>query len=96
MANKLHGKRRGWLNNGNTAVDLSKAKKFRVSGSAMRNGRRRMHGGKSTSPRTPEGLERSRKARWIHGAYSREIRELFRRNRQRWRESLRLLDQDAD
>ena len=30
----------------------------------------RMHGGKSTGPRTSEGLERSRKARWKHGRYS--------------------------
>ena len=34
-----------------------------------------MHGGASTGPRTPEGLERSRKARWVHGRYSREARE---------------------
>ena len=34
-----------------------------------------MHGGKSTGPRTPEGLERSRKARWVQGLYSREARE---------------------
>ena len=33
------------------------------------NGKRqcRMHGGKSTGPRTPDGLERSRKANWKHG-----------------------------
>ena len=37
---------------------------------AMANGRCRMHGGKSTGPRTPEGLERSRKANWKHGYYS--------------------------
>src|SRR3954453_12982846 len=42
---------------------------------AMANGRCRMHGGKSTGPRTAEGLERSRKARWKHGHYSREARE---------------------
>src|SRR3954454_22918376 len=42
---------------------------------AMTNGRCRMHGGKSTGPRTAEGLERSRKARWKHGHYSREARE---------------------
>jgi hypothetical protein len=29
-----------------------------------------MHGGKSTGPRSVEGLERSRKARWRHGYYS--------------------------
>src|SRR4051794_22891458 len=42
---------------------------------AMANGRCRMHGGKSTGPRTAEGLERCRKARWKHGHYSREARE---------------------
>jgi hypothetical protein len=35
----------------------------------------RMHGGLSTGPGTPEGLERSRRARWKHGRYSREARE---------------------
>ena len=34
----------------------------------------RKHGGASTGPRTPEGLERSRNARWIHGDYSAEAR----------------------
>src|SRR5262245_48819598 len=37
---------------------------------AMPNGRCRLHGGKSTGPRTREGLERSRKANWKHGYYS--------------------------
>jgi hypothetical protein len=37
---------------------------------AMPNGRCRMHGGRSTGPRSAEGLERSRKARWRHGHYS--------------------------
>src|SRR5687768_14119947 len=37
---------------------------------AMSNGRCRLHGGKSTGPRTAEGLERSRKANWKHGFYS--------------------------
>ena len=36
----------------------------------MPNGRCRMHGGKSTGPRTAQGLEQSRKARWRHGHYS--------------------------
>jgi hypothetical protein len=34
---------------------------------AMANGRCNMHGGKSTGPRTPEGLARSRRASWKHG-----------------------------
>ena len=41
---------------------------------AMKNGRCRMHGGKSTGPRTPEGSERARKARWKHGYYSAEAK----------------------
>jgi hypothetical protein len=39
---------------------------------AMPNGRCRMHGGMSMGPRTPEGLERSRRANWKHGFYSAE------------------------
>ena len=31
----------------------------------------RNHGGLSTGPRTPEGLERCRKANWKHGRYAR-------------------------
>ena len=38
----------------------------------MKNGRCRMHGGKSTGPRSKEGLERSKKANWKHGFYSKE------------------------
>ena len=38
----------------------------------MANGRCRKHGGKSTGPVTDPGLERSRKARRVHGLYSRE------------------------
>jgi hypothetical protein len=58
-------------------------------GPAMPNGRCRMHGGPSTGPRTPEGLERSRKARWKHGRYSakavqdrHELRALLRHVRE--------------
>jgi hypothetical protein len=43
-------------------------------GPAMRNGRCKLHGGKSTGPRTPEGLERSRRANWKHGHFSREAK----------------------
>ena len=50
---------------------------------AMRNGRCRMHAGKSTGPRTAEGLERLRAARTRHGGRGRETRELLR-----WMEAL--------
>ena len=42
---------------------------------AMKNGRCRFHGGKSTGPKTPEGLEKSRKANRKHGLYSMEVLE---------------------
>jgi hypothetical protein len=35
-----------------------------------------MHGGASTGPRTPEGLQRIVKARTVHGAYGAEMRLL--------------------
>jgi hypothetical protein len=38
----------------------------------MANGRCRLHGGKSTGPRTAAGLERCRSAHWIDGRYSQE------------------------
>jgi hypothetical protein len=41
---------------------------------AMPNGRCKVHGGKSTGPRTPEGLERSRRANCKHGHFSREAK----------------------
>jgi hypothetical protein len=43
-------------------------------GAAMPNGRCKLHGGKSTGPRTPKGLERSRRANWKHGHFSREAK----------------------
>jgi hypothetical protein len=47
-------------------------------GPAMPNGRCRMHGGSSTGPRTPDGLQRIVKARTVHGGYGAEMRELRR------------------
>ena len=60
---------------------------------AMKNGRCRMHGGKSTGPRTPEGLERSRKANFKHGLYSAETLEERRYMRQLLHDSRETLGQ---
>jgi hypothetical protein len=38
----------------------------------MPNGRCRLHGGKSTGPRTAAGLERCRTANWKHGFYCKQ------------------------
>ena len=46
----------------------------------------RLHGGKSTGPRTAEGLKRSRKARWKHGRYSARAIAKRRRERQKHKE----------
>ena len=58
----------------------------------MPNGRCRMHGGMSTGPRTSEGLERSRKARWRHGHYSAEAKA----EREEARAAIRLLRELLD
>ena len=39
---------------------------------AMANGRCRLHGGKSTGPKTEEGLRRVKEANTKHGFYSKE------------------------
>ena len=57
----------------------------RCRGAAMANGRCRMHGGPSTGPRTPEGLERSRRSNWKHGHYSAEAKQVRREARQQYR-----------
>ena len=79
-------RRRGWLKNGNTPGDFTKAPRCEArnrrgtpcQAPAMRNGRCRFHGGKSTGPRTPEGMERMRKTKTKHGLYAAEAIELRR------------------
>ena len=77
---------RGCLKNGNPPGDLSRVTacgaRNKRSGQpcrapAMLNGRCRLHGGLSTGPRTPEGLARSRRARWKHGGYSVEAQRRY-------------------
>ncbi|MGE0119581.1 MAG: HGGxSTG domain-containing protein [Dongiaceae bacterium] len=67
--------RRGCLRNGNPAGDFLAAPRCgartRTGGCcrqpAMANGRCRLHGGRSTGPRTPAGLARCRTTRLVHG-----------------------------
>jgi hypothetical protein len=78
--------RRGRLRNGNPSGDYMAAPRCgactRAGGlcrqPAMKNGRCRFHGGKSTGPRTAAGLARSRAARRTHGGYAAEIIDLRR------------------
>jgi hypothetical protein len=103
MADKPHAKRLpglGWLKNGNRTGNWDNAPRCGAKtragtpcrSAAMPNGRCWMHGGPSTGPRTPEGIERIRASRTKHGRYSqasvarrrearaiiRTIREMFR------------------
>ena len=99
MPDEPHGQRRGWLKNGNRPGNFLAAprcgaqtrRRMICRAPAMKNGRCKFHGGLSTGPRTPEGLERSRRARWKHGAYSRETKAMLRESRRQWRELLALL-----
>ncbi|MGE0117945.1 MAG: HGGxSTG domain-containing protein [Dongiaceae bacterium] len=78
--------RRGRLRNGNPSGDYLSAPRCgactraggRCRQPAMKNGRCRFHGGKSTGPRTAAGLARSRAARRTHGGYTAEIIDLRR------------------
>jgi hypothetical protein len=78
----LNPMRRGWLKNGNPPGDYLKAPRCGAKtrrgtgcqGPAMRNGRCRMHGGLSTGPRTPEGIERIRQSRTKYGIYSQKFK----------------------
>ena len=58
----------------------------------MANGRCRLHGGKSTGPRTADGLERMRRANTKHGLYSAETLQLMRTVRAFQRHSRRVVD----
>ena len=58
----------------------------------MASGRCRMHGGASTGPRTPEGLQRIRKAPTKHGLYSAESRQVATMVRDLRAEAKRLVE----
>lgn len=97
--NEPYAKRRGWLKNNNPPGDFHSAprcgaktrKGTPCKAPAMANGRCRMHGGKSTGPKTPEGLERSQKANWRHGFYSAEAIIERRLTRRLLREALAII-----
>ena len=87
-----HVKRKGWLKNGNPVGDFTKAprcgaktrKGTPCKAPAMKNGRCRFHGGKSTGAKTKEGKQKAANANYKHGRYSQDylnenkkFRELF-------------------
>lgn len=60
---------------------------------AMANGRCRLHGGKSTGPKTPEGRERSKRANLKHGEYSQEAKAMRRALNEEYRLFMAVLKQ---
>ena len=82
--NGAAARRRGRLRHGNPSGDFLVAPRcgactragHACRQPAMPNGRCRLHGGKSTGPRTADGLARSRAARLTHGLRSAEIIDL--------------------
>src|ERR1022692_988206 len=77
-----HEKRRGMLGNGNPSGDFLNAARCGAKNRrgtsckcpAMPNGRCRLHGGLSTGPKTPAGIERIRRAVTKHGRFSMHAR----------------------
>ncbi len=59
----------------------------------MRNGRCRLHGGLSTGPKTPEGIERIRRAATKHGRSSQAAKAERRHLSQLLRDSRAVLAQ---
>src|SRR6478672_4571503 len=57
----------------------------------MPNGRCRLHGGRSTGPRTAEGLQRCGTANWKHGFYGKQALAERQRVRELVRSSMELL-----
>lgn len=91
---------KGWLKNGNPPGDLRQAPRCHARSKrtgqpcqqpAMANGCCRLHGGKSTGPRTSEGLARSRRANWKHGDYSQAVKEELKAFREEFREMMKVL-----
>ncbi len=102
MKNEIrpHEPRGAWLRNGNRVGDFSKAPRCsartrrgtQCQCPAMRNGRCRLHGGRSTGPKTAAGIERIRLARTKHGRYSMTARDVRRAVAELLRDAQALLD----
>ena len=92
--------RRGRLNNGNPAGDYLRAPRcgaatragHACAQPAMSNCRCRFHGGKSTGPRTADGLARARSSRFVHGFRSDALIKLRSKAAHTSRELIRLTD----
>lgn len=99
-----HEKRRGTLRNANPSGDFSNAPRCGAKNRrgttcqcpAMPNGRCRLHGGLSTGPKTPEGIELIRQAVTKHGRYSKVAKAERQHYRTMLRDFRRTLESVAD
>jgi hypothetical protein len=95
---------RGWLKNGNQGGDLTNAARCGAKNRrglpcqcpAMANGRCRLHGGKSTGPRTADGIARIRRAVTRNGRYTKVARAEGAQYRQLLHDSRALLQKLSD
>ena len=104
--NKPSKSHRGWLKNGNPSGDYTMAPRCGARNRqgqpcrcpAMRGKRRcRLHGGKSTGPRTKEGIHRIRCASWKDGSRSARLQSEAKVEAQRHEaELLAMLVRSAD
>ncbi len=94
-----HAKRRGRLKNGNPVGDFLRAPRCGARtragtpcrAPAMRNGKCRLHGGRSSGPRTAAGLAKIREAKTKHGFYSAEAKAIRRHARELINQSKKFL-----
>ena len=85
-----HAKRLGRLKNGNPVGDFLQAPRCGARtragtpcrAPAMQNGKCRLHGGRSSGPKTAAGLAKIREAKTKHGYYSAEAKALRRYGRE--------------
>lgn len=70
MGSLKHGNPAGNPNNAVRCGAQAKSTGKPCQAPAMKNGRCRLHGGKSTGAKTPEGIERSKRGNWKHGEQS--------------------------
>ncbi len=72
------------IKNAKKCLANTKRTKTPCQSPAMKNGRCRLHGGKSTGARTRQGIKKLRQVNLIHGKYTKEWIEMHR-------ESMRIL-----
>jgi len=104
---KPHAKRRGELKNNNPPGDFMRAQRCgaktrkgtQCQAPAMKNGRCRLHGGKSTGPKTLQGIEKIRQAHLKHGLSTKNAvakRKEFKKLVRELEEALRDIDRSSE